>query len=141
MSAGYAEALYLGRRLPLGHANFSRFAVSAPEFWSSWEVYFEWLKCSFTRGETLENALRRFKKKVLQEEIIREVKRHSFYLKPGQSAEPRRRWPASETGRNHAWILSDGEILPNYASRVQEGGWSNTHAPGGLLAAAAARDR
>jgi small subunit ribosomal protein S21 len=35
-------------------------------------------------GETLENALRRFKKKVVQENIIAEVKRHSFYLKPGQ---------------------------------------------------------
>jgi small subunit ribosomal protein S21 len=35
-------------------------------------------------GETLENALRRFKRKVLQEDIIREVKRHTFYLKPGQ---------------------------------------------------------
>ena len=35
-------------------------------------------------GETLENALRRFKKKVLLENIIGEVKRHSFHLKPGQ---------------------------------------------------------
>ena len=35
-------------------------------------------------GETLENALRRFKRKVLQEDIIKEVKRHSFYLKPGE---------------------------------------------------------
>ena len=35
-------------------------------------------------GETVENALRRFKGKVLQEDIIREVKRHAFYLKPGQ---------------------------------------------------------
>lgn len=35
-------------------------------------------------GETLENALRRFKRKVLQEDIIREIKRHAFYLKPGQ---------------------------------------------------------
>ena len=35
-------------------------------------------------GETVENALRRFKRKVLQEDIIREVKRHGFYLKPGQ---------------------------------------------------------
>jgi small subunit ribosomal protein S21 len=33
-------------------------------------------------GETLENALRRFKRKVLQEDLIKEVKRHSFYLKP-----------------------------------------------------------
>ena len=35
-------------------------------------------------AETLENALRRFKRKVLQEDIIKEVKRHAFYLKPGQ---------------------------------------------------------
>jgi small subunit ribosomal protein S21 len=35
-------------------------------------------------GETLENALRRFKRKVMQEDIIKEVKRHAFYLKPGQ---------------------------------------------------------
>ena len=35
-------------------------------------------------GETLENALRRFKRKVLQDDIIKEVKRHAFYLKPGQ---------------------------------------------------------
>ena len=35
-------------------------------------------------GETLESALRRFKRKVQQEDIIREVKRHSFYLKPGE---------------------------------------------------------
>src|ERR1700685_287603 len=35
-------------------------------------------------GETLENALRRFKRKVLQEDIIKEIKRHAFYLKPGQ---------------------------------------------------------
>jgi small subunit ribosomal protein S21 len=35
-------------------------------------------------GETLESALRRFKRKVQQEDIIRETKRHSFYLKPGE---------------------------------------------------------
>jgi len=35
-------------------------------------------------GEGLENALRRFKRKVQQEEIIKEVKRHSYYLKPGE---------------------------------------------------------
>jgi small subunit ribosomal protein S21 len=34
--------------------------------------------------EPLENALRRFKRKVQQEDIIKEVKRHSFYLKPGE---------------------------------------------------------
>jgi len=35
-------------------------------------------------GETLENALRRFKRKVQTEDIIKEVKRHSFHLKPGE---------------------------------------------------------
>lgn len=34
--------------------------------------------------EPLENALRRFKRKVQQEDIIKEVKRHFFYLKPGE---------------------------------------------------------
>jgi small subunit ribosomal protein S21 len=36
-------------------------------------------------GESLENALRRFKRKVQQEDIIKDVKRHSFYLKPGEA--------------------------------------------------------
>lgn len=35
-------------------------------------------------GESIENALRRFKRKVQQEDVIKEVKRHSFYLKPGE---------------------------------------------------------
>jgi small subunit ribosomal protein S21 len=35
-------------------------------------------------GETLENALRRFKRKVQLEDIVKALKRHSFYLKPGE---------------------------------------------------------
>jgi small subunit ribosomal protein S21 len=35
-------------------------------------------------GENLESALKRFKRKVLQEDIIKEIKRRAFYLKPGQ---------------------------------------------------------
>ena len=35
-------------------------------------------------GESLENALRRFKRKVQTEDITKEVKRHSYYLKPGE---------------------------------------------------------
>jgi small subunit ribosomal protein S21 len=34
-------------------------------------------------GESIESALRRFKRKVQTEDIIKEVKRHSYYLKPG----------------------------------------------------------
>jgi len=35
-------------------------------------------------GESLEGALRRFKRKVQQEDIIKEIKRHSYYMKPGE---------------------------------------------------------
>jgi len=35
-------------------------------------------------GESIESALRRFKRKVLQEEIIKDIKRHAYYLKPGE---------------------------------------------------------
>lgn len=35
-------------------------------------------------GESIESALRRFKRKVQQEDIIKEIKRHSYYLKPGE---------------------------------------------------------
>ena len=35
-------------------------------------------------GESVESALRRFKRKVLQADIIKDIKRHTFYLKPGQ---------------------------------------------------------
>jgi len=37
-------------------------------------------------GESLESALKRFKRMVLQEEIIKDIKSHAFYLKPGQKA-------------------------------------------------------
>ena len=47
-------------------------------------------------GESLERALKRFKRKVMNEEIIKDIKKHAFYLKPGQkkrvkSAEARKR--------------------------------------------------
>lgn len=35
-------------------------------------------------GESLESALRRFKRKVQQEDIIRDAKKHTFNLKPGE---------------------------------------------------------
>lgn len=35
-------------------------------------------------GESLEAALRRFKRKVQQEDVIKEIRKHSYYLKPGQ---------------------------------------------------------
>jgi small subunit ribosomal protein S21 len=35
-------------------------------------------------GESFESALRRFKRKVQQEAIIKEIKKHTVYLKPGE---------------------------------------------------------
>jgi len=35
-------------------------------------------------GDNLESALRRFKRKVQQEAIIKEIKKHSVYFKPGE---------------------------------------------------------
>jgi small subunit ribosomal protein S21 len=47
-------------------------------------------------GESLESALKRFKRKVQQEAIIKEIKKHSVYFKPGErkrmkSAQARKR--------------------------------------------------
>ena len=61
-------------------------------------------------GETLENALRRFKRKVLQEEIIKDVKRHSFYLKPGQKKQIK---SVLARKRNRKKRTRDGEPEPN----------------------------
>ena len=62
-------------------------------------------------GETLEDALRRFKRKVLQEGIIQKVKRRAFYLKPGQKRRSRC-WPLSGTEKNHAGTSNDGGNHP-----------------------------
>jgi len=35
-------------------------------------------------GESIESAMRRFKRQVQQEGIIKDVKKHSFFLKPGE---------------------------------------------------------
>lgn len=35
-------------------------------------------------GESIEGALRRFKRKVQQQAIIKEIKKHSVYYKPGE---------------------------------------------------------
>ena len=35
-------------------------------------------------GESIESALRRFKRQVQQEGIIKDVKKHAFFLKPGE---------------------------------------------------------
>lgn len=63
-------------------------------------------------GESLESALKRFKRKVLQEEIIKDTKRHAFYLKPGQ----KKRLKAVEArkrARKNKKRSFDGDSDPN----------------------------
>lgn len=58
-------------------------------------------------GESLDGALRRFKRKVQQEDIIKEVKRHSYYLKPG---EKKRVKQALARKRNRKKLRRDGDV-------------------------------
>ena len=46
-------------------------------------VYQRVAEVKVQEGESIESALRRFKRKVQQEDIIKDIKKHSFYLKPG----------------------------------------------------------
>ena len=46
-------------------------------------VYVGVAEVKIQEGESIESALRRFKRKVQQEDIIKDIKKHSFYLKPG----------------------------------------------------------
>lgn len=34
-------------------------------------------------GESIDSALRRFKRKVDQEDVMKDAKKHAYYLKPG----------------------------------------------------------
>ena len=51
--------------------------------WLDWRVI-GLAEIRLQEGESIESALRRFKRKVQTEDIIKEVKRHSYYLKPGE---------------------------------------------------------
>ena len=46
-------------------------------------VFGHWLKYDFRKGNPWKMPCR-FKRKVQQEDIIKEIKKHSFYLKPGE---------------------------------------------------------
>ena len=57
-------------------------------------------------GESIESALRRFKRKVQQEDIIKDIKKHSFYLKPGDK---RRAKQALARNRNRKKLRRESE--------------------------------
>jgi small subunit ribosomal protein S21 len=70
--------------LPQSAAKSNRFTESCYTLGSERGGEFSLAEVHLQDGETLESALRRFKRKVQQEDIIKEIKRHSFYLKPGE---------------------------------------------------------
>ena len=41
---------------------------------------------SVNNNESVESALRRFKRKVISEEIIKDLKKHAHFIPPGQKA-------------------------------------------------------
>ena len=41
---------------------------------------------SVNQSESIESALRRFKRKVISEEIIKDLKKHAHFIPPGQKA-------------------------------------------------------
>ena len=51
--------------------------------WNREEVSHRLAEVKLNDGESIESALRRFKRRVQQEDIIKEVKKHSYYMKPG----------------------------------------------------------
>ena len=69
-------------------------------------VFDAWLKSKIQEGESIESALRRFKRKVQQEDIIKDIKKHSFYLKPGDK---RRAKQALARKRNRKKLRRESE--------------------------------
>jgi small subunit ribosomal protein S21 len=60
-----------------------RSPANARKKWPVKEVSSQLAEVKIQEGESIESALRRFKRKVQQEDIIKDIKKHSFYLKPG----------------------------------------------------------
>ena len=61
-------------------------------------------------GESLESALKRFKRKVMTEDIIKDIKRHAFYLKPGQKMRVKAALARKRSRKNRS---RDSESDPN----------------------------
>ena len=61
-------------------------------------------------GESLESALKRFKRKVMSEDIIKDIKRHAFYLKPGQKMRVKAALAEKRSRKNRS---RDSESDPN----------------------------
>ena len=52
------------------------------------------------QGEGIESALRRFKRKVMSEEIIKDAKKHAFFIPPGQKVKLKSALARKRNNRN-----------------------------------------
>jgi small subunit ribosomal protein S21 len=64
-------------------------------------------------GESIENALRRFKRKVQQEDIIKEVKKHSFYQKPGEKKRLKQALARKRSRKKVRRIVVESPVAPS----------------------------
>src|SRR3989442_16010918 len=69
-------------------------------------VYHRGAEVKIQEGEAIESALRRVKRKGQQEDIIKDIKKHSFYLKPGDK---RRAKQALARKRNRKKLRRESE--------------------------------
>ncbi|HMO80846.1 MAG TPA: 30S ribosomal protein S21 [Pyrinomonadaceae bacterium] len=70
-------------------------------------------------NESIESALRRFKRKVISEEIIKDLKKHAHFIPPGQKAKLK---SANARKRNRRRFRQQRPV--NTSSRPMGGGQS-----------------
>lgn len=75
-------------------------------------------------GESIESALRRFKRKVISEEIIKDVKKHAHFIPPGQKAKLK-----SAMARKRNRRKGRPRMMNN--QNQQQGGYQNQQGGGG----------
>jgi len=73
-------------------------------------------------GETLENALRRFKRKVQQSDIIKEIKKHSYYMKPGEKKRAKKALAEVTTGQVLKILSTDPGSVKDFAAFAKQTG-------------------
>jgi small subunit ribosomal protein S21 len=71
-------------------------------------------------GESIESALRRFKRKVISEEIIKDVKRHAHFIPPTQKAKLK-----SAMARKRNRRKARPRVMNNNQNQQGGGGYQN----------------
>jgi small subunit ribosomal protein S21 len=69
-------------------------------------------------GESIESALRRFKRKVMTEEIIKDLKKHQHFIPPGQKAKLK-----SANARKRNRRKARPRMMNNQQGNNQQGGF------------------